>query len=240
MDVQALLAPDAGPPIGQSRAHVLDRLRAAGAAVDVREIARSTGLSPNTARFHLDALVAAGLATRASQPHTGPGRPRIVYRAAEGGGQAGPRRYRLLAEMLASLIAGILPDPGQAAADAGRAWGRYLTDRPAPFQRLDPDQAIRRLTTTLEEIGFDPEAPAQGAQQIRLRRCPFREVAESHQDVVCELHLGLMQGALAEMHAPVTADALQPFAEPSLCIAHLGSAEGPEAGQWPGTPLGGR
>jgi hypothetical protein len=38
---------------------------------------------------------------------------------------------------------------------------------------------------------------------------------------VCSLHLGLMQGALARMRAPVTADRLQPFAEPSLCIAYL-------------------
>lgn len=224
MSVQTLLVPDDGPPVGQRRAHVLDQLRAAGSAADVREVAESTGLSPNTARFHLDALVRAGLATRAPQPRTGPGRPRIVYRAAEDGRQAGRGRYRLLAEMLASLIVGMLPEPGQAAREAGREWGRYLTDRPAPFHRLDANQAIQRLTTTLEEIGFASEVPAQDAQQIRLRWCPFREVAENHQDVVCELHLGLMQGALAEMRAPVTADALQPFAGPGLCIAHLGPA----------------
>jgi predicted ArsR family transcriptional regulator len=46
-------------------------------------------------------------------------------------------------------------------------------------------------------------------------------VAQNHQEVVCSLHLGLMQGALARMRAPVTADRLQPFAEPSVCIAYL-------------------
>ena len=61
--------------------------------------------------------------------------------------------------------------------------------------------------------------------QLRLRRCPFREVAENHQDVVCPLHLGLMQGALAQMRAPVTADRLEPFAEPSLCIAYLATPQ---------------
>ncbi|HMH39019.1 MAG TPA: helix-turn-helix domain-containing protein [Streptosporangiaceae bacterium] len=199
MDVQALLAPDAGAPLGQSRAHVLDLLRAAGSPAGVRDIAGQAGLHPNTARFHLDALVDAGLAARAPKERTTPGRPSMAYRAVAGGETMGRRRYRLLAEMLTSLIAGMLPKPGE---------------------------AVERLTATLAEIGFAPEAVTDGTQyQLRLRQCPFREVAENHQDVVCQLHLGLMQGALAQMRAPVTADRLQPFAEPSLCIAYLATRQ---------------
>jgi predicted ArsR family transcriptional regulator len=226
MDVQALLTPDAGAPLGRSRAHVLDLLRAAGSPAGVRDIADQAGLHPNTARFHLDALVDAGLAARAPKERTTPGRPSMAYRAVAGGEPAGRRRYRLLAEMLTSLIAGMLPKPGEAAGEAGREWGRYLTEPPPPYQRLDAGEAVERLTATLAEIGFAPEAVTDGTQyQLRLRQCPFREVAENHQDVVCQLHLGLMQGALAQMRAPVTADRLQPFAEPSLCIAYLATRQ---------------
>ena len=226
MDVQALLAPDAGAPLGQSRAHVLDLLRAAGSPAGVRDIADQAGLHPNTARFHLDALVDAGLAARAPKERTTPGRPSMAYRAVAGGETMGRRRYRLLAEMLTSLIAGMLPKPGEAAGEAGREWGRYLTEPPPPYQRLDAGEAVERLTATMAEIGFAPEAVTDGTQyQLRLRQCPFREVAENHQDVVCQLHLGLMQGALAQMRAPVTADRLQPFAEPSLCIAYLATRQ---------------
>lgn len=222
MDVQSLLASDAGPPLGQSRARVLDLLRDAGSPLGVQEIADRTGLHANTARFHLDALVDAGLAGREPRARAAPGRPSMAYRAVDGGGVTGRRHYRLLAEMLTSLIAGVMPDPGEAAAEAGREWGRYLTEEPAPFQKVDAGEAVRRLTATLEEIGFAPEAAADGTQyRLGLRQCPFREVAENHQDVVCALHLGLMQGALARMRAPVTADRLQPFAEPGLCIAHV-------------------
>ena len=228
MDVQALLTPDAGPPLGQSRAHVLDLLRAAGAPAGVQEIAHQAGLHPNTARFHLDALVDAGLAARAPEERTTPGRPSMAYRAVEGGGPMGRRRYRLLAEMLTSLIAGMMPKPGEAATEAGREWGRYLTEQPPPYQRLDAGEAVERLTAIMEEIGFAPETVAAGPQyQLRLRQCPFREVAENHQDVVCQLHLGLMQGALAQMRAPVTAARLQPFAEPSVCIAYLATRQDP-------------
>jgi predicted ArsR family transcriptional regulator len=226
MDVQALLAPDAGAPLGQSRAHVLDLLRAASSPAGVRDIADQAGLHPNTARFHLDALVDAGLAARAPKERTTPGRPSMAYRAVAGGETMGRRRYRLLAEMLTSLIAGMLPKPGEAAGEAGREWGRYLTEPPPPYQRLDAGEAVERLTATMAEIGFAPEAVTDGTQyQLRLRQCPFREVAENHQDVVCQLHLGLMQGALAQMRAPVTADRLQPFAEPSLCIAYLATRQ---------------
>ena len=227
MDVKALLAPDAGPPLGQRRADVLDLLRTARSPVSVRDVAGRTGLHPNTARFHLDALVDAGLATRAVRPRDAPGRPSMAYRAVDST-VAGRREYRLLAEMLASLVAGVLPEPGEAAVEAGREWGRYITERPAPFQRPDACGAVAELAATLQELGFAPEPPqtvADGSDgagyELRLRQCPFREVAEAHQEVVCQLHLGLMQGALDQMRAPVTADRLQPFAEAGLCVAHL-------------------
>ena len=36
-----------------------------------------------------------------------------------------------------------------------------------------------------------------------------------------------MRGALARMRAPVTADRLDPFVEPSLCVARLTAREDP-------------
>lgn len=74
----------------------------------------------------------------------------------------------------------------------------------------------------LAELGFEPE-PADGrrAREIRLRHCPFQNLAEEHGEVTCALHLGLMQGALRDLQAPVTVDRLEPFVEPDLCVAHL-------------------
>jgi predicted ArsR family transcriptional regulator len=86
---------------------------------------------------------------------------------------------------------------------------------------------LRRLRQVLTDAGFAPDDDAEGtAPQIKLRHCPFREIAEQHPEVVCSLHLGLMQGALAEVNAPVTAERLEPFVRPSLCVAHL-SADRP-------------
>lgn len=224
MDVRALIAPDAGTRLGESRARVLDLLRGAAGPLGVQEVADGTGLHANTARFHLDGLVDAGLATREPQPREGPGRPSMAYVAAGGDEPMGQRRYRLLAEMLTSMIVGLVPQPQMAAAEAGREWGRYLTEKPPPYQGLAAEQAVAKLVSALAEMGFAPEVVTErGGYQLRLRQCPFREVADRHQDVVCAMHLGLLQGVLEQSRAPVSADSLQPFAEPGSCVARLSS-----------------
>ncbi len=241
MDTDRTLA-DPAPAVvalGESRSRVLDLLRAADTPVGVQEIAERAELHPNTARFHLDGLVEAGMVERYSESSGQPGRPRTVYRARPAAAATGQRSYRLLAEMLTTLIAEHVPQPEAAATEAGRVWGGYLTQRPAPFDRVDAHEAVERLVGVLSEIGFDPASdtppPASGREEktglrVRLRHCPFREVAERHQDVVCALHLGLMQGTLGELRAPVSADRLEPFVEPSLCIAHLGTKAATRSG----------
>jgi predicted ArsR family transcriptional regulator len=202
------------------RADVLAMLRRAGRPCSAAETATATGLHLNTARFHLDALVTDGLAERHAEPRDVPGRPRILYTA--GDQVPGPRSYKLLAEMLTGLVAS-LADAGPVAVDAGKAWGRHLVERAAPSERIDAAEATARLSRVLDAIGFQPEVgtATKKETEIRLRHCPFREVAERHTDVVCAVHLGLMQGALEELHAPIQAAALEPLVTPDLCIARL-------------------
>jgi len=39
------------------------------------------------------------------------------------------------------------------------------------------------------------------------------------------VHLGLMQGLLSELNAPITAHQLDAFVEPSLCITRLAARD---------------
>lgn len=224
VDVRELTQPDSGaaPPLGESRSHVLEVLEDADTALTVGDVAALVGLHSNTTRFHLDALVDADLAERAVEDRDQPGRPRILYTARPRGARAGRSSYRLLAEILTSYIAAEIPQPERAARRAGEAWGRYLADRPLPFRRTDVNVAMRQLTRTLDDIGFAPETVDTGEeQQVLLHHCPFRETAEEHREVVCSIHLGLMQGVLSELNAPVAAERLDPFVEPNLCVTHL-------------------
>jgi predicted ArsR family transcriptional regulator len=226
VDTRQLLASEDSSPLGRSRADVLDMLRAANCPLGVREVAQRTGLHANTARFHLEALVEAGLAARGTEDRETPGRPRIGYRAVADS-PVGGRRYRLLAEMLTGLIDGAVAEPAKAAEGAGGEWGAYLAEQPPPYQRLTTAESVTKLTAIMTELGFapQPEGGEGGQYRLCLRHCPFREVAERHPEVICALHLGMMRGALARMRAPVGVGQLDPFVEPSLCVARLTAAE---------------
>ncbi len=231
----------ADPPelsgLGESRARVLHLLQTSAAPLGVSDVARKIRLHPNTARFHLDGLVESGLALRRTEERAQPGRPRALYTAAPSTPGAGRRSYRLLAEILTSYLASQTKAPARAAERAGEAWGRFLTQRPAPFRQLSADAATKQLVQTLDEIGFEPEAVTSGRRRrVLLHHCPFRETAEEYGEVVCSIHLGIMRGMLAELDAPLDAERLEPFVEPSLCVAHLVSR--PSRPSRPGRPAG--
>ena len=208
--------------LGESRSRVLEILQDAGTQLGVSEVAATLSLHPNTVRFHLDALVASGLVDSEAEESDLRGRPRMLYSARANSANTGRRSYRLLAEILASSMAAQVSHPREASIKAGREWGRYLGEGPPPFKRVDADEATRRLVSTLEDIGFAPEAVTRGRhRQVLLHRCPFREVAQEHPEVVCSIHLGLMNGLLAELDAPLEVNQLDPFVEPSQCVASL-------------------
>lgn len=212
-------------PADSRRTNVLALLRQTDRPLSVAEVAEAMDVHVNTARFHLDGLVDDGLAERASEPRDTRGRPRILYTSE--GAPPGPRSYGFLAEMLTGLVS-TLGDAGSTTVELGKTWGRHLIERPAPSERIDATEAVVRLDSLLEQIGFQPEAIPSGENvEVRLHHCPFREVAQKHIDVVCAIHLGLMQGALDELGAPIAATSLEPFVTPRMCVAHLQASNAP-------------
>jgi predicted ArsR family transcriptional regulator len=212
--------------LGESRLRVLTLLQDAGHPLGVADVANAAGLHANTARFHLDGLVDSGLVDRTTESREHPGRPRALYAARPGSARGGQRSYRLLAEILTDYLASRAAKPAKEALAAGLRWGRHLAEESRttrPRRRpLDAAAATRELVAALDDVGFQPEPRTlRHERQILLRHCPFREAAIEHEEVVCAVHLGLMQGMLAELDAPIVAERLDPFVEPSLCVAHL-------------------
>ena len=209
-----------------SRIAVLELLRLSAGPLGIAEISQRIGLHQNTVRFHLALLVDSGYVVRRSEAPNGPGRPRVIYEATAA--PEGEGSYRLLAEVLAQHLAASSERPVEDAVEAGRDWAgsvrRRQSGREGPeaatVHPVAEDVAITEVVRMLGDIGFAPELSANG-RSIYLHRCPFRALAESHSDVVCGAHLGMIQGALAELGAPVSAIRLLPFVEPDLCIATL-------------------
>lgn len=187
--------------------------------MSIASIADALDVHPNTVRFHLDTLVSTGRVEQVASDRKGPGRPALMFRATQRMDPGGPRHYRLLAEILASGLAGD-PDADAQALAVGHEWGLQL--KPSPPSALggpDAEESIEHLVGLLDELGFAPER--RGDEEVELRHCPFLELAERQKAVVCPIHLGLMQGVLETWEAPVTADRLDPFVEPDLCLVHL-------------------
>ena len=203
---------------------VLELLRSRAQPLGVDEVAQQVGLHQNTVRSHLDLLVDSGYAIRRTEAPRGPGRPRVVYEATAA--PDGERNYRLLAEMLAQHLLTTSERPGEDAANAGRAWAgvterrQHGVEEGATAPTVSVDVAIGTVVRMLGDIGFAPELSADGTF-INLHRCPFRELAESNPEVVCGAHLGMIQGALVALGAPVSATRLLSFVQPDLCIATL-------------------
>lgn len=205
-----------------SRVGILEALRRSGSPLDVGQLAEQVGLHHNTVRSHLDVLLRAGLISGETERREVPGRPRVVYRPASPVAEEDDDGFRLLAHILTSYLSGSAADPEAEATEAGRIWGRYLIERPRPFERITPKEALTRVNALLSQLGFAPELVDEPSdRRILLRRCPFQDLALSHPEITCSVHLGLIRGALAEMGAPVEGTQLDRFVEPSLCVAHF-------------------
>ena len=210
-------------PLSVQRAHVLEALQGLAQPVTAAQLADRLALHVNTVREHLDALVDRDLAVRARAAASGRGRPAYTYLAA---GETEPdsrvRDYAGLATALAGHIARTSQDPAADAAAAGRAWAAELlaTDgptAPAPSARRTSAAAARRhVVALLAALGFAPDAAAP-ARSVALRRCPLLDAARRHPDVVCGVHLGIVQGTLELLGSDPRPARLEPFAEPGAC-----------------------
>jgi predicted ArsR family transcriptional regulator len=216
--------PQPGQQAPRRRGQVLRLLRDAAGPMAIAEIAERLGIHVNTARFHLESLVSNGQVERTAADSGSPGRPPQLFRAVRGMDPMGARHFRVLAEVLAEVLA-TDPDGSGRVLEAGRFWGRHQASTVTePDEVPEPGESVERLMRLLDELGFAPERAAGGDRlQIGLRQCPFLELAVVRSDVVCPVHLGLMQGAMQSWGSPITVDRLDPFVQPDLCVAHLSS-----------------
>ncbi|WP_329494149.1 helix-turn-helix transcriptional regulator [Kitasatospora herbaricolor] len=210
-----------------ARRALLATLTEAPDPLDIEQLARALDLHVTTVRHHLTALVEAGLVeVRRAGPAAGRGRPRLRYAAAPAREQLAA--YRTLVEVL-SLGYGADPAERSARAErAGRSWGAAEPDRAGDERdQAGPaasDQVLaERVLAEAEGWGFGPELTAGGAR-VLLHNCPFQQNAESHPEVVCAVHQGMLD-AIAERAGRPGGLILRPFSAPGVCSIDVARAE---------------
>ncbi len=209
------------PRQADRRSALLDALRAAAEPMRVEELAAAVGVAESTAQFHLSMLVSSGLVARTAARSGLAGRPSWRYVAAPETSHALP--YEQLARVLAAQLDGGA-GAGEAAREAGRRWAEAVPDG-SLSPAADHDGAVGSLAGVLDGLGFRPDVLGDGAE-IVLRACPFVAVAREYRGVVCGVHLGLLDRAVAAIGDGLAVDDLEPFVsdEPLVCRIRLSTA----------------
>lgn len=180
------------------RRRLYETISASRKGLTRQELAESAGIKPSLAAYHLERLVDSGLVSVSRERlsgRTGPGagRPANLYTRSEREVNVSlpPRDYPLLAGLLAEAIAG---DRDGRTVDilreAARRAGRIAADE----AESSPGTARERLTTLLEQRGYEPVADRDGT--IRLTNCPFHLAAREQPEVVCGLNEELLAGMI--------------------------------------------
>ena len=171
------------------------------------EAAAAAGVGPAHALYPLDKLLESGLLTAtyarpAGRTGPGAGRPAKLYTRSdrEFAVTVPPREYELAARLLVQVVESDASGRSRAALlDAARRLGAELGSR---SQTADLEGALARH-------GYEPRRDDAGT--IRLRNCPFHQLAEQHRDIVCGMNLGLIEGLVAGLQVPEARPALDPL-----------------------------
>jgi predicted ArsR family transcriptional regulator len=157
------------------------------------DVAETLSLHPNTVRPHLERMREIGLLDVQTAVRGGVGRPQHLYALSPSAPSLGlePPTFPLLARLLVRLAhrAGA---SGEDAAEVGREQGRLDAGRHA-----DAPSCLEALVGHLDALGFDPAVDGSDDGEtavVAFAHCPFRELAESHPELVCSLHRGMVEG----------------------------------------------
>jgi predicted ArsR family transcriptional regulator len=182
-----------------TRLRLLDILRRSPSGAHPDELADHLALHPSTVRGHLSLLVDAGFVEPAVEQRLEPGRPRVVFRPTtkELPHALGTLQHQALAKALSRYLRWSA-DPADAGAGAGRLWATDVM-RQVPTPHGSDVEIIADVVETLAGAGFVTEADRDGRDVVLVHpSCPFVEVAEEHADVVCAVHLGLVEGVVEQ------------------------------------------
>ncbi len=197
------------------------------------ELAAEVGLHITTVRFHLDQLVAARIVEAAVRRGGGAGRPRKVYSLAPGSladvnARAEADHLRLLSGLLASTLTEGVSGHTMTPVEAGRRWAlEHVTPEESSPPADTPGRwlgKLARMIDVLQEWGYTPELKTSDGgrvAEVTLAHCPFLDLARDNPAVVCGIHRGLIGGSLAQLGEPTTRVSLEPFVDPTTCVAHV-------------------
>jgi predicted ArsR family transcriptional regulator len=200
------------------RRALFEHVRSQRRPVTREEAAHAVTISRNLTAFHLDKLVEAGLLkARYEAPAEVPrgrGRTPKVYEPADASltFTVPPRRYDLVGEILADVVAGAITDgePDLAARCRQRAF--------AHGRAVATGAGEGDLPAVLADLGFEPTVD-DSAGEVALTNCPFHDLASRQRELICGLNRDFIAGILDGLGLADRDAHLRP--EPGHCCVRI-------------------
>jgi predicted ArsR family transcriptional regulator len=182
----------------------------------VAEVAEAVGIHRTVAHGHLERLVALGYLLSGQRRGTS-GKPAKLYRLAGRHIDLSypVRRFARLSALLAEGLRGT-PDGIRTAHEAGRRYGASLVTKPAD----SPGSVLGQMAP------LGAEYRLIGNDEVLAENCIFRQACEGNEDVVCELHAGILEGAFQRAGLPLRVEPFRDYAEKGCAYQVLTSKRG--------------
>jgi predicted ArsR family transcriptional regulator len=203
-------------------------VRGLGRPASRDEVATAVGVSRKLAAFHLDKLVERGLlvpsyARPPGRSGRGAGRSAKYYTPSEQEFEVSipERRYDVMGSILLAAIERQRPDERsedtarRVARETGAELGRAERER-RHLSRPGPERTLSVAADVLATCGYEPYP---GVGTVRMRSCPFHDLAQRNRDIVCGLNRELIDGVVRGLGNDTVDVVLAP--RPAECCVEL-------------------
>jgi predicted ArsR family transcriptional regulator len=177
------------------------------------ELADECELPLNTARDHLRVLEGEGLVRGEARATGTRGRPPLVFHPVREVGSNAAARERIVGARRRGALLRAATGAGAAASDDGAV------------AQLDV------LYEHLDDAGLEPVVD-EGALTVDLTPCPYHDLIDVDQALVCSMHARLAGDVLRQVDGPLALQRLDPFVTEHRCrmvLARRGKAGGADA-----------
>lgn len=178
----------------------------------VDELAKECDIAVNTVRDHLRVLENEGLIRGEPVPASGRGRPPVVFHPVQQATANASAAQRLEGARRRGALLRDLNEPA----------GTTIDLDPAAQTQLD------LLYEHLDDVGLDPEVD-EDTLVFELTPCRYRTMMDDDHELVCSVHVQLVNDVLHQVEGPLTLQRLDPFVTEHSCrlVLSRGPAEPP-------------
>ncbi|MDQ4149499.1 MAG: transcriptional regulator [Actinomycetota bacterium] len=193
-------------------------------------MAADAGISTKLAAFHLDKLVDRGLlkthfARPAGRSGPGAGRTAKFYEPSDLQVEVAvpPRQYQFAGQLLVTALDTQKPGESSRASAirvarrVGIELGEKLREGATRGRRMGPERTLRLLEQILTDHGYEPYR--EGSKELRLKNCPFHELALQAPDLVCAMNHAFVEGLTRGIGSEMVEVLLEP--SPDECCVRL-------------------